>query len=224
MHQRSVLFSTSNPLTLFLILWYFKISRWWNSSSVLQILLIRDKLPSRGQLPKWSLYQGQWEALSSACTSLNSLTFSIHTWLGLCWTNICFLQGYVPPAKNGLEQKRPGRPLNITSLVRLSSAVPNHISVTWSPEIGKVRVKNVNIPVELMKSQLWGFGLVTADPLPLVFQTYSLSVYLVRQLTSPLLLQRLKMKGIRNPDHSRALSNSTLHRVLISAVYQFVAK
>lgn len=37
-----------------------------------------------------------------------------------------------------------------------------------------------------------------------------MSVYLVRQLTSPLLLQRLKMKGIRNPDHSRALSNSLL--------------
>ena len=41
----------------------------------------------------------------------------------------------------------------------------------------------------------------------IVFQTYSMSVYLVRQLTSPLLLQRLRMKGIRNPDHSRALSN-----------------
>lgn len=42
---------------------------------------------------------------------------------------------------------------------------------------------------------------------PFVLQTYSMSVYLVRQLTSPLLLQRLRMKGIRNPDHSRALSN-----------------
>lgn len=47
-------------------------------------------------------------------------------------------QGYAPPPKNGVEQKRPGRPLNITSLVRLSSAVPNQISVTWAPEIGKV--------------------------------------------------------------------------------------
>ncbi|XP_077457535.1 E3 SUMO-protein ligase PIAS2 [Stigmatopora argus] len=81
------------------------------------------------------------------------------------------LPGFAPPPKNGVEQKRPGKPLNITSLVRLSSAVPNQISVTWAPEIGK---------------------------------TYSISVYLVRQLTSPLLLQRLRMKGIRNPDHSRA--------------------
>ncbi|XP_019716508.1 E3 SUMO-protein ligase PIAS2 isoform X1 [Hippocampus comes] len=87
------------------------------------------------------------------------------------------LPGYTPPPKNGVEQKRPGKPLNITSLVRLSSAVPNQISVTWAPEIGK---------------------------------TYSMSVYLVRQLTSPLLLQRLKMKGTRNPDHSRALIKEKL--------------
>ncbi|XP_017292555.1 E3 SUMO-protein ligase PIAS2 isoform X2 [Kryptolebias marmoratus] len=87
------------------------------------------------------------------------------------------LPGYVLPLKNGVEQKRPGRPLNITSLIRLSSAVPNQISITWAPEVGK---------------------------------TYSLSVYLVRQLTSPLLLQRLRMKGIRNPDHSRALIKEKL--------------
>ncbi|TRY81800.1 hypothetical protein DNTS_023123 [Danionella cerebrum] len=87
------------------------------------------------------------------------------------------LPGFAPPPKNGVEQKKPGRPLNITSLVRLSSAVPNQIVVSWAPEIGK---------------------------------TYSLSVYLVRQLTSPLLLQRLRMKGIRNPDHSRALIKEKL--------------
>ncbi|KAM4578254.1 E3 SUMO-protein ligase PIAS2 isoform 2-T2 [Fundulus diaphanus] len=87
------------------------------------------------------------------------------------------LPGLAPPPKNGVEQKKTGRPLNITSLVRLSSAVPNQIAVTWAPEIGK---------------------------------TYSLSVYLVRQLTSPLLLQRLRMKGIRSPDHSRALIKEKL--------------
>lgn len=41
-----------------------------NSSSVLQILLVRDKLPSRGQLPEWSLHKGQREAFSFACKSL----------------------------------------------------------------------------------------------------------------------------------------------------------
>ncbi|XP_032867080.1 E3 SUMO-protein ligase PIAS2 isoform X2 [Tyto alba] len=87
------------------------------------------------------------------------------------------LPGYAPPPKNGIEQKRPGRPLNITSVVRLSSAVPNQISISWASEIGK---------------------------------SYSMSVYLVRQLTSAMLLQRLKMKGIRNPDHSRALIKEKL--------------
>ncbi|XP_062467756.1 E3 SUMO-protein ligase PIAS2 isoform X1 [Pezoporus occidentalis] len=87
------------------------------------------------------------------------------------------LLGYAPPPKNGIEQKRPGRPLNITSLVRLSSAVPNQISISWASEIGK---------------------------------NYSMSVYLVRQLTSAMLLQRLKIKGIRNPDHSRALIKEKL--------------
>ncbi|KAE8636783.1 hypothetical protein XENTR_v10003132 [Xenopus tropicalis] len=87
------------------------------------------------------------------------------------------LPGCAVPPKNGVEQKRPGRPLNITSLVRLSSAVPNQVSISWASEIGK---------------------------------NYSMSVYLVRQLTSAVLLQKLKMKGIRNPDHSRALIKEKL--------------
>uniref|UniRef100_UPI003590026E E3 SUMO-protein ligase PIAS3-like n=1 Tax=Myxine glutinosa TaxID=7769 RepID=UPI003590026E len=39
---------------------------------------------------------------------------------------------------------------------------------------------------------------------------YSVSAYLVKQLTSASLLQRLKAKGIRNPDHSRALIKEKL--------------
>lgn len=87
------------------------------------------------------------------------------------------LPGFTPPVKNGVEQKRPGRPLNITSQVRLSSAVPNQISVSWAPEMGR---------------------------------NYSVSVFLVKQLTSAVLLQRLRNKGIRNPDHSRALIKEKL--------------
>lgn len=41
-----------------------------------------------------------------------------------------------------------------------------------------------------------------------VLQNYSMAVYLVKQLSSTVLLQRLRAKGIRNPDHSRALSMS----------------
>ncbi|KFU85302.1 E3 SUMO-protein ligase PIAS3, partial [Chaetura pelagica] len=41
-------------------------------------------------------------------------------------------------------------------------------------------------------------------------RNYSLSVYLVKQLTSVALLQKLRAKGIRNPDHSRALIKEKL--------------
>uniref|UniRef100_A0A8I3NDN1 Protein inhibitor of activated STAT 3 n=5 Tax=Canidae TaxID=9608 RepID=A0A8I3NDN1_CANLF len=41
-------------------------------------------------------------------------------------------------------------------------------------------------------------------------RNYSLSVYLVRQLTAGTLLQKLRAKGIRNPDHSRALIKEKL--------------
>ncbi|XP_038025448.1 E3 SUMO-protein ligase PIAS2 isoform X4 [Anas platyrhynchos] len=56
------------------------------------------------------------------------------------------LPGYAPPPKSGIEQKRPGRPLNITSLVRLSSAVPNQISISWASEIGKLGKMRLTIP------------------------------------------------------------------------------
>lgn len=42
----------------------------------------------------------------------------------------------------------------------------------------------------------------------LSLQSYSMAVYLVRQQSSTVLLQRLRAKGIRNPDHSRALSKN----------------
>lgn len=89
----------------------------------------------------------------------------------------CNLPGYLPPTKNGVEPKRPSRPINITSLVRLSTTVPNTIVVSWTGEIGR---------------------------------SYSLAVYLVKQQSSTVLLQRLRAKGIRNPDHSRALIKEKL--------------
>ena len=58
-------------------------------------------------------------------------------WLIVCI--LCLLQGYLPPTKNGVEPKRPSRPINITSLVRLSTTVPNTIVVSWTSEIGRVR-------------------------------------------------------------------------------------
>uniref|UniRef100_A0A674DNN2 E3 SUMO-protein ligase PIAS1-like n=1 Tax=Salmo trutta TaxID=8032 RepID=A0A674DNN2_SALTR len=89
----------------------------------------------------------------------------------------CNLPSYLPPTKNGVEPKRPSRPINITSLVRLSTTVPNTIVVSWTSEIGR---------------------------------SFSMAVYLARQQTSTTLLQRLRAKGIRNPDHSRALIKEKL--------------
>uniref|UniRef100_A0A1A7ZHG9 Protein inhibitor of activated STAT, 1 n=1 Tax=Nothobranchius furzeri TaxID=105023 RepID=A0A1A7ZHG9_NOTFU len=89
----------------------------------------------------------------------------------------CNLPGYLPPTKNGVEPKRPSRPINITSLVRLSTTVPNTIVVSWTSEIGR---------------------------------NFSMAVYLVKQQSSTVLLQRLRAKGIRNPDHSRALIKEKL--------------
>ncbi|XP_056907924.1 E3 SUMO-protein ligase PIAS1 isoform X2 [Takifugu flavidus] len=89
----------------------------------------------------------------------------------------CNLPGYLPPTKNGVEPKRPSRPINITSLIRLSTTIPNTIVVSWTSEIGR---------------------------------SFSMAVYLVMQQSSSVLLQRLRAKGIRNPDHSRALIKEKL--------------
>lgn len=42
----------------------------------------------------------------------------------------------IPTNKPGVEPKRPPRPVNITSLCRLSPTVPNQINVTWSSDLG----------------------------------------------------------------------------------------
>uniref|UniRef100_A0A8C7JRU7 Protein inhibitor of activated STAT 1 n=1 Tax=Oncorhynchus kisutch TaxID=8019 RepID=A0A8C7JRU7_ONCKI len=114
------------------------------------------------------------------CLSETSCTQEDHFPSNLCVkvnSKPCNLPGYLPPTKNGVEPKRPSRPINITSLVRLSTTVPNTIVVSWTSEIGR---------------------------------SFSMAVYLVRQQTSTTLLQRLRAKGIRNPDHSRALIKEKL--------------
>ncbi|XP_045561972.1 E3 SUMO-protein ligase PIAS1 isoform X1 [Salmo salar] len=104
----------------------------------------------------------------------------------------CNLPSYLPPTKNGVEPKRPSRPINITSLVRLSTTVPNTIVVSWTAEIGRVR------------------NLIVVSWTAEIGRSFSMAVYLARQQTSTTLLQRLRAKGIRNPDHSRALIKEKL--------------
>uniref|UniRef100_F7F0T7 Protein inhibitor of activated STAT 2 n=1 Tax=Monodelphis domestica TaxID=13616 RepID=F7F0T7_MONDO len=106
---------------------------------------------------------------NNLCIKVNGKLFSL--------PDNATLLGHFKCPRNRSKQKHQRHPLNITSLVRLSSAVPNQISISWASEIGK---------------------------------NYSMSVYLVRRLTSATLLQRLKMKGIQNSDHSRALIKEKL--------------
>ncbi|KAL8618667.1 hypothetical protein ACOMHN_048843 [Nucella lapillus] len=83
----------------------------------------------------------------------------------------------IPTNKPGVEPKRPGRPVDITSVCRISPTVSNQMEVSWASEFGR---------------------------------GYCLGVYLVRRLSSDLLLQRLKQFGNRHPDHTRALIKEKL--------------
>ncbi|ESO88276.1 hypothetical protein LOTGIDRAFT_193532, partial [Lottia gigantea] len=83
----------------------------------------------------------------------------------------------IPTTKPGIEPKRPGRAIDITSLCRLSPTISNHLDVSWASEFGR---------------------------------GYCLAVFLVRRLTSDILLQRLKQFGNRHPDHTRALIKEKL--------------
>lgn len=118
---------------------------------VFQIWFVRNKLSSGGQLPQQFVYKSQWETVSITC---KGFLLCLNRQLNLTYLKepiqslIFCLQGFAPPPKNGVEQKRPGRPLNITSLVRLSSAVPNQISVTWAPEVGKVSAVKDRITIK----------------------------------------------------------------------------
>uniref|UniRef100_A0A8C7HHZ3 E3 SUMO-protein ligase PIAS1-like n=1 Tax=Oncorhynchus kisutch TaxID=8019 RepID=A0A8C7HHZ3_ONCKI len=130
----------------------------------------------------FALTPQQVQQISSSmfCLSETSCAQEDHFPSNLCVkvnSKPCNLPSYLPPTKNGVEPKRPSRPINITSLVRLSTTVPNTIVVSWTSEIGR---------------------------------SFSMAVYLARQQTSTTLLQRLRAKGIRNPDHSRALIKEKL--------------
>ncbi|RUS90490.1 hypothetical protein EGW08_001758 [Elysia chlorotica] len=87
------------------------------------------------------------------------------------------LPNVIPTNKPNVEPKRPGRPVDITSLCRLSPTVSNAITVTWA-----------------------------SDPA----RSFCMSIYLVRKLTSDILLTRLKQFGNRHLDHTKALIKEKL--------------
>uniref|UniRef100_A0A0B7A676 Protein inhibitor of activated STAT n=1 Tax=Arion vulgaris TaxID=1028688 RepID=A0A0B7A676_9EUPU len=87
------------------------------------------------------------------------------------------LPNIIPTNKPNVEAKRPGRPVDITSLCRLSPTVSNAITVTWAADFTR---------------------------------SFCMSVYLVRKLTSDILLARLRQFGNRHSDHTKALIKDKL--------------
>ena len=91
--------------------------------------------------PKLILYI---DFLATHCHfTVKSTEIAIKTWdacdlITYHFWDILAAQGFLPPTKNGVEPKRPSRPINITSLVRLSTTVPNTIVASWTSEIGRV--------------------------------------------------------------------------------------
>ena len=93
------------------------------------------------------------------------------------WYRLCHKQqNPLPTNKPGVEPKRPSRPVNITTLCKLSPIVSNQISISWAADYNR---------------------------------PYAVGVFLVEKLASHSLLQRVKQKGVRNSDHTRAMSESS---------------
>lgn len=125
-----------------------------NSSSVLQILLVRDELPSRGQLPEWSLYKGQRKAFSFARKSLPSPKNSPLRYKPDCNR---VDQTFVPVGLRTSSKEWHGtEEAGQTSqhhfarpplLCRSQSDFSDMVSWNWKSE-----TRNVHLPVELLKA------------------------------------------------------------------------
>ncbi|CAL1544479.1 unnamed protein product [Lymnaea stagnalis] len=87
------------------------------------------------------------------------------------------LPNVIPTNKPNVEPKRPGRPVDITNLCRLSPTVSNAITVAWAADFTR---------------------------------SFCMAVYLVRKLTSDILLARLRQFGNRHSDHTKALIKEKL--------------
>ncbi|XP_069691208.1 E3 SUMO-protein ligase PIAS2 isoform X2 [Periplaneta americana] len=67
---------------------------------------------------------------------------------------MCPLPNPIPTNKPGVEPKRPPRPVNITTMVKLSPTVANHITVSWNAEYGRGYVIAVYLVRKLTSSEL----------------------------------------------------------------------
>lgn len=142
-------------------------------SSTTEILHAGNIVRAGGLLPTECCCQSQQQNVSAA-SEYNPRVFSVcffHHWHNI--TLFRYWQNPIPTNKPGVEPKRPPRPVNITTNVKLSPTVANNISVQWCTDFNR------------------GFVI---------------SAYLVKKLTSSQLLHRMKSKGIKPADYTRALS------------------
>lgn len=89
----------------------------------------------------------------------------------------CQLPNPIPSTKQGVEPKRPPRPVNVTAQCRISPVVANTLNVSWTPELSRA---------------------------------YCVTVALVRRLTAHDLVSRLKARGVKSADFTRALIKEKL--------------
>ncbi|RZF43909.1 hypothetical protein LSTR_LSTR007245 [Laodelphax striatellus] len=67
---------------------------------------------------------------------------------------MCPLPNPIPTNKQGVEPKRPPKPVNITNLVKLSPTVGNVVAVTWAAEYGRQYAAAITIVRKLTSAQL----------------------------------------------------------------------
>lgn len=77
--------------------------------------------------------------------------FTIST-IAFIWC--CCPQNPIPTNKPGVEPKRPPRPVNITTNVKLSPSVANQINVSWCVEYSRAYVITASLVKKLSSAQL----------------------------------------------------------------------
>ena len=113
-------------------------------------------------------------------------------------------QAPIPTNKQGVEPKRPSRPVNITHYCRLSPTISNSLFISWSSEHGKVCPR---LPYYITCNRRHSCTYMYSKS---SLQNYCVCVDLVRKLNSDILMQRIKTKGAKHPDYTKALSKCSL--------------
>jgi hypothetical protein len=98
-----------------------------------KVLFIRD--PKNGRIEHNVQVQLRFCLLETSCSQEDNFPPSICVRVN---GKMAPLPNPIPTTKAGVEPKRPSRPVNITSICRLSPTMPNQISISWASELGRV--------------------------------------------------------------------------------------